>query len=122
MSILGDAKVKAQGAAMAVMRTAIELAPDAWIPGGKPDPLIRQQHGHVGQPISRLDGPLKVRGAARFAAEVAMPNLTYAALAFSTIPKGRITAIDLDAARAAPGVVLVIRISTRRRCSRRRCS
>jgi xanthine dehydrogenase YagR molybdenum-binding subunit len=108
VSILGDAKAKAQGAVMTVMKTAIELAPDAWIPGGKPDPLIRQQHGHIGQPISRLDGPLKVRGAARFAAEVAMPNLTYAALAYSTIPKGRIIAIDVDAAKAAPGVVLVM--------------
>ena len=108
MSILGDAKEKAQGVAMTVMKKAIELAPDAWIPGGKPDPLIRQQHGHVGQPISRLDGPLKVRGAARFAAEVALPNLTYAALVYSTIPKGRIAAIDVTAAEAAPGVVLVM--------------
>ena len=33
------------------------------------------QHGHIGQPVSRLDGALKVRGEARFAAEVAMDGL-----------------------------------------------
>ena len=108
MSILGEVKATAQGAASTVMKKAIELAPDAWLPGGKPDPLIRQRHGHVGQPISRLDGPLKVKGAARFAGEISMPGMTYAALVFSTIAKGRITAIDTAAAEAAPGVVLVM--------------
>ncbi len=108
MSILGDVKAKVQGVAMTAMKTAVELAPDSWLPGGKPDPLIRQRHGHVGQPISRRDGPLKVRGAARFAAEMPMPGLTYAALAFSTIPKGRIATIHTRAAEAAPGVVLVM--------------
>ena len=76
--ILGAAKAKARGVMMTVMKMVIELAPDAWIPGGKPDPMIHQQHGHIGQPIPRLDGLLKVRGTARFAADMAMPNLTYA--------------------------------------------
>lgn len=108
MSILGDAKAKAQGAVQGVIKKAVELAPDAWMPGGRPDPLIRQQHGNIGQPVSRLDGRVKVKGAARFAAEVQMPGLTYAALAYSAIPKGRVTAIDTSAAAAAPGVVLVM--------------
>jgi xanthine dehydrogenase YagR molybdenum-binding subunit len=108
VSILEDAKQKAQAAAMAVMQKAVELAPDSWIPGGKPDPLIRQQHGHIGKPVSRLDGPLKVKGQAPFAAEVMMDGLVYAALAYSTIAKGRISAIDTSAAEAAPGVVFVM--------------
>ena len=58
--------------------------------------------------LSRVDGPLKVRGAARFAAEFAPERLTYAAVAFSTIPKGRIATLDTAAAEAAPGVVLVM--------------
>ena len=29
-----------QDAAQAVMKKAIALAPDGWIPGGNPDPLI----------------------------------------------------------------------------------
>ncbi len=108
MSVLDTAAKTAQGAVQGLMKKAIELAPDSWIPGGKPDPLIRSQHGHIGKPVSRVDGPLKVGGVARFAAEFAPENLSYAAVAFSTIPKGRIASIDIADAVAAPGVVLVM--------------
>jgi xanthine dehydrogenase YagR molybdenum-binding subunit len=108
MSIIGEAKNAAQSAAQQVMKKAIELAPDSWIPGGRPDPLIRQQHGQIGRAFSRIDGPVKVKGEARFAAEVPVERLAYAAVAFSTIAKGRITAIDTAGAEAADGVVLVM--------------
>jgi xanthine dehydrogenase YagR molybdenum-binding subunit len=42
--------------AQAVMKKAVQIAPDAWMPGAKPDPLIRQKHGLIGTPVSRLDG------------------------------------------------------------------
>jgi xanthine dehydrogenase YagR molybdenum-binding subunit len=108
MSILQDAAATAKGVAQGMMKKAIEVAPDGWMPGGSPDPLIRHQHGHVGRPISRIDGPLKVQGAARFAAEFALDGMVYAAVAFSTVAKGRIVAIDTRAAEAAAGVVLVM--------------
>ena len=108
MSITGNAKAAAQGAAQAVMKTAIELAPDSWLPGGKPDPLARSKHGLIGAPISRIDGPLKVQGRAKFAAEFPLEGMVYAAVAFSTVPRGRIAALDTGAAEAAPGVVLVM--------------
>ena len=82
-------------------------APDTWGPNGKPDPLI-DKHTWIGAPVSRIDGPLKVRGAARFAAEVPMRAMAYAALAYSTVPKGRIASLDTAAAESAPGVVLVM--------------
>lgn len=91
-----------------VMKKAVALAPDIFIPGGKPDPLIRHKHGLIGAPISRIDGPLKVAGKARFAAEFTFENLCYAALSYSTIAKGRIARIDTAEAEAAPGVVLVM--------------
>ena len=100
MSIVGDA-------AQAVMKKAIELAPDAWLPGGTPDPLMHK-HGTIGQAVSRIDGPLKVGGKARFAAEVPMEGLVYVALAYSTIARGRIVTLDTSEAEAAPGVVLVM--------------
>jgi len=78
-----------------------------WLPGGAPDP-VAQKHGLLGQPISRLDGPLKVRGTARFAAEVVPEGMLYAAVAFSTIAKGYMSLLDVSAAEAAPGVVLVM--------------
>ncbi|WP_313606725.1 xanthine dehydrogenase family protein molybdopterin-binding subunit [Rhizobium sp.] len=90
------------------MAKAIAIAPDSWIPGGEPDPLIRERHGHVGRPVSRIDGPLKVSGKAPFAAEFPMEGMIYAALSYSTIAKGRISSLDTADAEAAPGVVLVM--------------
>ena len=101
MSIIKDA-------AQAVMKKAVEHAPDAWLPGGHPDPLIGRKHGLIGAPVSRLDGPLKVQGRARFAAEFPMQGMLYAALAYSTVPKGRITTLDTSTAEAAEGVALVM--------------
>ena len=91
-----------------VMKKAIEAAPDAWMPHDKPDPMIERKHGLIGQPISRLDGPQKVQGRARFAAEFPMEGMVYAALVYSTIAKGGILRIETAAAEAAPGVVLVM--------------
>jgi xanthine dehydrogenase YagR molybdenum-binding subunit len=108
MSILDSAKEAAQGLMQGAMAKLVPLAPDSWIPGGVPDPLIARKHGTIGTPVSRLDGPLKVQGAARFAAEVALDDMLYAALIYAAIPRGRITALDTAAAEAASGVALVM--------------
>jgi xanthine dehydrogenase YagR molybdenum-binding subunit len=97
-----------QDAVQAVMKKAIALAPDGWIPGGHPDPMMHHKHGLIGASISRIDGPLKVSGKAQFCAEFPMERQTYAALKYSTIARGRITEIDTAAAETAPGVVLVM--------------
>jgi xanthine dehydrogenase YagR molybdenum-binding subunit len=89
------------------LNAAIGLAPERWLPGGTPDPLIGK-HGLIGQPVSRVDGPLKVGGKARFAAEVPLEGMLHAALAYSTIAKGRIVRLDTVAAEAAAGVRLVM--------------
>src|ERR1700749_3709876 len=91
--------------AKAALMKAIKLAPDSWLPGGEPDPLIKQSRGLIGGSISRLDGPLKVKGKAKFAAEFAIERMVYASVAFSTIAKGRIASIDTQAASESPGVV-----------------
>ncbi len=93
-----------------VLRTVLRHVPDALVPGTRPaSPHVRHgQQGHLGAPVSRLDGALKVRGEARFAAEVAMEGLLYAAIVHSTIPRGRIAELDTAAAEAAPGVALVM--------------
>ncbi len=94
--------------AQSAVKKAVALAPDRWMPGGTPDPLIGREQGLIGAPVSRVDGPLKVRGEARFAAEFPLEGMVYAALVFSTVPKGRIATLDTSAAEAAPGVVLVM--------------
>ncbi len=95
-------------AVQAAMKKAVELAPDAWLPGGKPDPVGQHLQGLIGSPVSRVDGRLKVTGKAPFAAEIPLDGMLYASLAYSTIPKGRIKSLDTANAEAAPGVVLVM--------------
>jgi xanthine dehydrogenase YagR molybdenum-binding subunit len=89
-------------------RPAVPIAPEGWTPKAGPDPVLRGKHGLIGAQVSRLDGALKVRGEARFAAEYVMEGMVYASLRYSTIARGRITALDTGAAEASAGVVLVM--------------
>jgi CO/xanthine dehydrogenase Mo-binding subunit len=57
----------------------------------------------IGDPVDRVDGPLKVTGAAPYPSDFTFPDLTHAVLVQSTIAAGRITSIDAAAAEAAPG-------------------
>jgi len=97
-----------QKAGQAIMQKAVVLAPDRYVTGGKPDPLASSDDPLIGAPVSRLDGPVKVRGEARYAAEFAPAGMVHGALVYSTVAKGRIAAIDVAGAEAAPGVVLVM--------------
>src|ERR1700744_4682710 len=93
---------------MTVEREAVGLGPENWEQGTPAEPLAGRKNGLIGAQVSRIDGPLQVRGAARFAAEVPMEGRVYASVAYSTIPKGRIAELDTSAAQEAPGVVLVM--------------
>jgi xanthine dehydrogenase YagR molybdenum-binding subunit len=62
----------------------------------------------LGDPVDRVDGPLKVTGAAPYPSDVTFPGLVHAALVQSTIGAGTISTIDAGAAEAAPGVLAVI--------------
>ncbi len=58
--------------------------------------------------MDRVDGRLKVTGAAKYSAEYELPNMAYGVLVGSTITKGRIKSIDTKAAERAPGVIAVL--------------
>ena len=62
----------------------------------------------LGAPMDRVDGPLKVRGAATYPTDVTVPGLTHAVLVQSTIAAGTIRRIDTARAEAAPGVIAVL--------------
>nr|WP_295864533.1 xanthine dehydrogenase family protein molybdopterin-binding subunit [uncultured Chitinophaga sp.] len=62
----------------------------------------------VGQSMDRVDGRLKVTGAARYFADHQPEGMLYAALVCSPVSSGRITAIDATKALRAPGVADVI--------------
>src|SRR5579863_5554141 len=67
------------------------------------------RHGSsIGQPLTRRDGILKVTGQARYAADNHPAGMLHAALAVSTIARGRVTALDVAAAKAHPGVIEVM--------------
>jgi xanthine dehydrogenase YagR molybdenum-binding subunit len=61
----------------------------------------------IGQPISRVDGRLKVTGGARYTADIPLTGAAHAAIVHSTIANGRTLAIDTAAAEKAPGVLAV---------------
>jgi xanthine dehydrogenase YagR molybdenum-binding subunit len=62
----------------------------------------------VGEPLDRVDGRLKVTGAARYAYEHPVEDVAYAVGVQSTIAKGRIVSVDVSAALALEGVIGVL--------------
>lgn len=73
----------------------------------------------IGQPLNRIDGRLKVTGAARYAADRTFEGLAYAVGITSTIAAGEILGLDARAAESAPGVIAVLHagnVERPRRC------
>jgi xanthine dehydrogenase YagR molybdenum-binding subunit len=62
----------------------------------------------IGESITRVDGRVKVMGAAKYAAEFQIPQLAYAVMVTSTIANGRIQRMDTAAAQRSPGVLTVM--------------
>ncbi|MDT7606353.1 MAG: xanthine dehydrogenase YagR molybdenum-binding subunit, partial [Pseudonocardiales bacterium] len=54
---------------------------------------------------SRLDGALKVTGRARYGADHNLPGMAYGYVLLSTIAHGEVAAMDVTAAKSAPGVL-----------------
>ena len=67
------------------------------------------RHGsNIGQPLTRRDGVLKVKGEARYAADNHPPQMLHAVMAVSSIARGRVSFLDVAAAKKHPGVVEVM--------------
>lgn len=80
------------------------MSPDA----ASPIPQYRRHGSNAGQPLTRRDGVLKVTGRATYAADKHPAGMLYAVTAVSRIARGRVTALDVAAAKAYPGVVEVL--------------
>jgi xanthine dehydrogenase YagR molybdenum-binding subunit len=61
----------------------------------------------IGVATPRVDGPLKVSGAAMYASDYHFPGLLFAWPVCATIANGTITALDTAAAEKMPGVVAI---------------
>ena len=67
------------------------------------------RHGsNIGQPLTRREGVLKVKGQARYAADNHPPGMLHAVMAVSSIARGRVTFLDVQAAKNHPGVIEVM--------------
>ena len=74
-----------------------------------PTPAAPLRHGsNAGQSLTRRDGVLKVTGRATYAADNHPEGMLYAVTAVSRIARGRVTSLDVAAARAHVGVVEVL--------------
>lgn len=61
-----------------------------------------------GRPLDRVDGPAKVTGKARYAAEFPQQGLLHGSVVSSHVARGRVRRIDCEAALRVPGVVAVL--------------
>jgi len=58
--------------------------------------------------LVRPNGPAKLTGTARYAADNSVPDMLHAVLVTATVPHGRLSTVDTAQAAAAPGVVGVL--------------
>ena len=63
---------------------------------------------HVGARVVRVDGASKAAGRAPYTTDSRRPAQVAAAIVRATVARGRVTSIDVDAARALPGVLDVL--------------
>lgn len=70
-------------------------------------PVSNTAEAVIGHGFTRIDGPKKVTGSARYTSDHAFPGLVHAVPVAATITTGRITALDPGAALRMPGVIQV---------------
>lgn len=66
---------------------------------------VPEPKANMGRPEPRLDARAKVTGGARYASDFPVNNPAFAYLVTSAIAKGTLEALNLDEARAVPGVL-----------------
>jgi len=64
--------------------------------------------GAIGLEVSRVDGPAKVTGSARYSGEISLPGLAYAEIVGAAVASGRVTMIDTAQAENAEGVAGIL--------------
>lgn len=62
----------------------------------------------IGKPLPRVDGRVKVTGAARYTADIQLPNMLHGVFVTAAAAAGRVKTIDTSAALAEPDVAHVL--------------
>jgi xanthine dehydrogenase YagR molybdenum-binding subunit len=79
---------------------------------------VLEHERHVGRATNRVDGVRKVTGQALYAAEYGTVGILYGVIVSSTIAAGRVRKIDVDQAKALPGVVEIFTHENRAKAAR----
>ncbi len=66
------------------------------------------QQGSGTTKFVRADGPDKVTGSGRYAADMVLPGMLFAAFRYAEVSHARIVELDVEAARSMPGVLAVL--------------
>ena len=67
-----------------------------------------QESTIIGKEITRVDGVMKVTGAAKYGVEYALENMAWGVGVGSTIGSGKIVSIDSNEAEKMPGVLAIL--------------
>ncbi|MBI0538940.1 xanthine dehydrogenase family protein molybdopterin-binding subunit [Roseomonas sp. KE2513] len=62
----------------------------------------------IGQPVSRKEDPVLLRGEGRYSDDLSLPGQAHAVMVRSPFAHGTIRGIDTEAARAMPGVLAIV--------------
>jgi CO/xanthine dehydrogenase Mo-binding subunit len=85
---------------------------DVWVLVDEDDDLETWVEGAeldvVGKPATRQDGLLRTSGAARYTVDIVLPGMLHAQVLRAPVARCRVTGLDLEAARATPGVRAVL--------------
>jgi carbon-monoxide dehydrogenase large subunit len=66
-----------------------------------------QRSPSIGARLRRREDPRLITGRGRYAGDISAEGLLHLAIARSVVPHGRITSLDIEAAKSVPGVVAV---------------
>lgn len=64
----------------------------------------------VGQPVSRMEDPVLLRGEGRYTDDLNLPGQAYGVMVRSRVAHGVLKSLDVSAARGAPGVLAVVTV------------
>ncbi len=85
---------------------------DVELPNGEPRPWDGSSKlTVVGQPVARIDGPLKVSGAAKYTFDISLPGLLHAVVLRSPYPCAVVESIDLGECERQAGVKAVLALA-----------
>src|SRR5256885_7692384 len=73
----------------------------------KPQWPAAEKRALIGKRISRVDGPVKTTGVAKYSFDINRPGMLWAKVVTSPHPRAKVLSVDLSAAQAMPGVKVV---------------